>query len=234
MSADLELLLQSAPASRRNDMISTAIEKTRLPKHYVRSETGYLALPVITVGNPALSYRADNGRILLEVATYAKAHGRTVDDVKANADDADIQRALHDLLIEKARDARGPIFAELEAHGRQTEPLLISSDGIVVNGNRRLASMRVLLDRDPVRYTAFAEITAAVLPDTITTEAIEFIEAALQMAPDLKLSYSWINRRLKLREHAQDLPREKITEAYRFDDASEIDRELAELQLAET
>ena len=53
------------------------------------------------------------------------------------------------------------------------------------------------------------------------------------MAPDLKLAYSWINRRLKLRDHARDLPREKIVEAYRFSDAVEIDRELAELQMAE-
>ncbi len=38
---------------------------------------------------------------------------------------------------------------------------------------------------------------------------------------------------MKLRDHVQDLPREKIIEAYRFSDAIEIDRELAELQSAE-
>ncbi len=92
--------------------------------------------------------------------------------------------------------------------------------------------MRVLLSLDPDRYAAFANVATAVLPDTITTEAVEFIEAALQMVPDLKLAYGWINRRLKLRDHARDLPREKIVEAYRFSDAVEIDRELAELQMA--
>jgi hypothetical protein len=74
----------------------------------------------------------------------------------------------------------------------------------------------------------------ALLPDNLEQEQLEVIEAALQMAPNLKLEYGWINRRLKLRQHVRDLDREQIIEAYRFPDAAAIDVELGELKLAES
>jgi hypothetical protein len=72
-----------------------------------------------------------------------------------------------------------------------------------------------------------------VLPEHFDREQLEYIEAALQMAPELKLGYSWINRRLKLREHARDLGRERVVAAYGFVDADQVDVELTELSLAE-
>ena len=50
---------------------------------------------------------------------------------------------------------------------------------------------------------------------------VELLEAALQMAPDLKLDYSWINRRLKLRDHVERLalPQDDVM-AVEFEDNS--------------
>ena len=111
--------------------------------------------------------------------------------------------------------------------------MLIARDGLVVNGNRRLAAMRELAAEDSKRYEGFRIIRAAVLPVHLDREQLEYIEAALQMAPELKLGYSWINRRLKLREHARDLGRERVVAAYGFVDADQVDVELTELSLAE-
>ena len=129
MNSDLERMLQPVPASNRRNLISSAVGKSRLPKQFVRSETGYLTLPEITIENSCLVYRADNGRILLETAAYARKSGLTVEELRSRAEDGDVQLALHELLIEKAQDERGSIFSELETHGRQTEPLLITHDG---------------------------------------------------------------------------------------------------------
>lgn len=214
--------------------IAEAREKAGAATHFVPAESGYIEVPVVDLDQKALVYRADNGRVLSELTDAALARDTPLDDLKARADTAEIQHLLHDLLIDKARDPGGPIYGELERFGRQTDPLLIRADGIVLNGNRRLASMRQLLANDPEAYGGFARIRAAVLPDGLGEQEAEFIEAALQMAPDLKLDYGWINRRLKLRQHVADMGADRVVEAYRFSGPGDIDRELAELDLAET
>jgi hypothetical protein len=224
---------QCPDPSERRAAIDRALAAAGDATHFVPAEGGYLEVPVVALDQGVLVYRADNGRVLSELADAAQARDTTVEDVKARAESAEVQRLLHDLLIDKARDPAGPIHDELARHARQTEPLLIREDGVVLNGNRRLAAMRDLLERDAAGYGGFARVRAAVLPAGLTRHQIEFIEAALQMAPDLKLDYGWINRRLKLRQHAADMDREAVVAAYRFSDPAEIDRELAQLALAE-
>ena len=220
-------------SAERRRALTEALEQAGDTTHFVPGEEGYLELPVVTVASKWLVYRADNGRILSELADVAQAQGTTMAALKAERDSETVQRLLHDLLADKARDPEGPIYQELARHGRQTEPLLIARDGLVVNGNRRLAAMRELAAEDPERYEDFTRIRAAVLPANIDREQLEYIEAALQMAPELKLGYSWINRRLKLREHARDLGQERVVAAYGFSDAHQVDIELAELSLAD-
>ncbi|MEQ8899231.1 MAG: hypothetical protein RID23_19280 [Roseovarius sp.] len=225
--------LTPAPQPDRTAQIAKAVAQSGDATHFVPAETGYLEVPVVELDQQHLLYRADNGRVLSELTDAALALNTPLDDLKAKADTAQVQHLLHDLLIDKARDPGGPIYAELERFGRQTDPLLIREDGVVLNGNRRLASMRQLLATDADAYSRFATVRAAVLPEGLTEQEIEFIEAALQMAPDLKLDYGWINRRLKLRQHAADMGAARVVEAYRFSGPDDIDRELAELALAE-
>ena len=220
------------PREERSRAIEQALTAQH-SEHYVLTEDGYLVVPVTDVPPEALVYRVDNGRILSELADAAQTRGTTLADIKTYAESAEIQTLLGDLLITQARDPEGPIYDELAHYRHQTEPLLVTRDGLVVNGNRRLAAMQRLLAQDPEAYTDFGRIRAAVLPAAISRDRLEYIEAALQMAPDLKLSYSWINRRLKLRQHVRDFDPERVAQAYRFGDPSEIDAELAQLALAE-
>ena len=201
--------------------------------HFVPSETGYLEVPIVKIDQKYLVYRVNNGRVLSEMTSTALTRKTTLDDLKAIAETAEIQHILHEILIKKSRDPKGPIYFELERHALQTDPLLIQQNGVVINGNRRLAAMRDLLSREDESYKQFTHVRVAVLPENLSDNEIEFIEAALQMAPDLKLDYGWINRRLKLRQHADNLGHERVVNAYGFQKADAIDRELGELQLAE-
>ena len=79
MSDVLKCDLEPRPASDRRKQIGSAVRKSKRPEHFVRSEAGYVALPVVTIDNSCLVYRADNGRILLETALYAERHGLTVE-----------------------------------------------------------------------------------------------------------------------------------------------------------
>lgn len=78
------------------------------------------------------------------------------------------------------------------ATDKQREPLLITSSGVVVNGNRRLAGMRELFTEDPQTNSAFSHVDCLVLPSDATASEIVDIEAALQAKPETRLDYDWI------------------------------------------
>lgn len=204
-------------------------------RQFVPIGDGYREVPVVAVDQRELVYRVGNGRILTELEEHVARHGGSVAALQADQASAATQALLHQLLVAKASDPTGPVLQELARTGQQTEPLLITADGVLVNGNRRLAAMRELLARDGARYAGFGEVMAGVLPADIEERDIEFIEASLQMAPEVKLAYGWINRRMKLRHQheALGLSAAAIAEAYRMESPDQVARELAELRLAE-
>jgi hypothetical protein len=203
--------------------------------HFVPWRGRYVKAPVITVRHDVLVYRVENGRLITQLQEHARQNGEDLASVYARQDTAEVQQLLHQLLVAEAGDPRGPILHELERQQLQTEPLLITAEGVVVNGNRRLAAMRELLHRDPERYAGFADVSAAMLPAEAAAADLEFVEATLQMAPETKLAYGWIGRRLKMRRQRDELklPLESMCESYRVEGAAEIDREIQELALAE-
>jgi hypothetical protein len=203
--------------------------------HAVLFQGRYRDFPVVRVPNPALVYRVDNGRLAADLEELSAQRHSPLSDLRQRAEAPEVQSLLHRLLVAKARDPQGPIYAELERLAQQTEPLLVQFDGTVINGNRRLAAMRQLLAQDKDRYAGFADVLVAVLPSDTAPAEVEYVEAALQMAPETKLGYGWIDRRLKLRKQRDELrlPVEQIQAAYRITDPTQIDRELAELALVE-
>lgn len=74
---------------------------------------------------------------------------------------------------------------------RQNEPGLITRDGIVVNGNTRRAALKEL---------GVANIRVGVLPESCTWDDINAVELSLQLRPDQRRDYSYINRLLAMEE----------------------------------
>jgi hypothetical protein len=221
-------------ADRRRRRIAELAEG-RAPGWFAPFRGGHLKVPVLELPQDLLLYRAENGRLIAELEEHAQSLGLTLAALAEREETAEVQGLLHGFLAAKAADPRGPILQELRRQAQQTEPLLITAEGVLVNGNRRLAAMRELLKQDPQRYASFAQVSAAVLPADASAADVESVEAVLQLAPDTKLAYGWINRRLKLRRQIGQLglPREAIADAYRLADPAQIDRELAELALAD-
>lgn len=226
---------ETAPPAHRRDRLSEAVEGVE-PTHHVPLPGGLVQVPVVQVPQSLLLYRVDNGRLVAELEERLLSEGRDWQALHAEAESPQVQHELHELLMAAAADARGPILQELERQGTQTEPLLVDAQGIVVNGNRRLAAMRELMHRDPERFALFDAALVAVLPSDIASADIEFAEAALQMAPETKLGYGWVNRRIKLRRQRDELalPADWIRDAYQMQEAAQLDREIGELELAET
>ena len=105
------------------------------------------------------------------------------------------QQAQHEILARLAKQGNEsvtPITSVLEKDG-QREPILITSTGVVVNGNRRLAAMReIMVRKDGYDDARFTNIKCTVLPPDVTRDEIDDIEADLQARPETKLDYDWI------------------------------------------
>ena len=90
-------------------------------------------------------------------------------------------------------------MSELETE-EQREPLLITMNGVVVNGNRRLAAMRELFTERPGEFKHFSHVDCAVLPASITPHEMRETEVRLQMRPETKLPYGWIDGSIAIQE----------------------------------
>lgn len=103
-----------------------------------------------------------------------------------------------------------PDFTELLESLRafqQTDPGLITRDGIVVNGNTRLAALR-----DLGKQT----IRVGVLPESCEWSDISAVELSLQLRKDHRRDYSYINRLLAIDEQAsQGIPLTEVARQFR-------------------
>lgn len=106
------------------------------------------------------------------------------------------QEYLHYLLTVLPVDPskRDPKFDELMESLRehkQNEPGLITREGVIVNGNTRRAALKEL---------GVPSIRVGVLPASCTWADIHAVELSLQLRPDHRREYSYINHLLALDE----------------------------------
>lgn len=80
----------------------------------------------------------------------------------------------------------------------QQEHAVVTAEGVLINGNRRAAALRSLLNDDNnlgCRY-----IRCLVLPTDATPSEMLQLETELQVAKDFKQDYSWVNQALLIEE----------------------------------
>ena len=147
----------------------------------------------LPVGLPV--YRMENCRAFSAQQTEIARGGLDKNFFAKGQEIVSAQTTQHKILTELARrgtDSITPIFDVLQKEG-QRETILISSSGVVVNGNRRLSAMRELLQQqDGSVDQRFEHVRCAVLPPDTARDEIDDIEADLQARPETKLDYDWI------------------------------------------
>lgn len=149
-------------------------------------------LPVYSIPTGKLYYNIRNGRFAAELQAKEKELKRTLDPHKPS--DAAL---LQKLLLEQNLEETEVLKEDLVRHG-QVDPGIITSDGAIINANRRMAVITSLFDetRDP----KWEFLKVAILPSTVSEKDLWRIEAGLQFAKDFRLEYGPINELLKLRE----------------------------------
>ncbi|WP_410653816.1 transcriptional regulator [Amycolatopsis sp. cmx-4-54] len=93
-------------------------------------------------------------------------------------------------------ERRDPDFDKLKEDLKefgQTDPGLITSHGILVNGNTRAAALR---------EAGAQSMRVGVLPESFTWSDINAVELSLQLRDDHRREYSYINRLLAMEEQA--------------------------------
>lgn len=155
-------------------------------------------LEVFNVKNDIPKFRLQNGRIrhqILKLMSDPATKEILKDETSEAAQDL-IAKQLEPLLKEKNLDSL------MQKSGVQQSPLLLTHDGIVVNGNRRLAYMRSVDFAD-----GYVEV--ARLPEGTDDLEIRNIELTLQMAEEGKSEYAWINQILTIRDDMREGMTEK-------------------------
>jgi hypothetical protein len=171
-----------------------------------------------------LCYNVNNGRLAMDVREWEKVNGRTLD--ATIPEDCEIIRQM---LLNLDRDKTSLLKEDIRKKN-QMEPGVITHDGFVVNGNRRMAVLEELHGKEPTGKWLFLE--AVRLPSTITEKDIWKIEAGLQLSKDKIAEYHPVNELLKIKQGIEArLSPAEIAAAMYGRTAEEIDESLKRLQL---
>ncbi len=188
--------IEIVPRSERETLIAKRLENSTEEGEPIYDFRGDKYTPkVIKLGINVPIYRMENCRTFSAQQSEMAVHGFEKDYFSKGREKSSVQQAQHEILTKLAK--RGttsviPIIDVLKKDG-QREAILISSTGVVVNGNRRLCAMRELYrGNDGSVDERFSHIECAVLPSDTTPDEIDDIEADLQARPQTKLDYDWI------------------------------------------
>jgi hypothetical protein len=190
----------------RKGLIKSGVDASAEKHRFYEYQNRATDLSVITIEIGVPIYRMANYRTRVEQRRYAHDHSQGQDFFDSGQENESAQQAQHEILVAFAKQGRAssvkPIFEELQEES-QREPIIITADGVVVNGNRRLAAMRELFADDPAGMKQFSHVTCAVLPPNVTADEVREIEVRLQMQPETKLPYGWVNESLAVAELLQ-------------------------------
>lgn len=149
---------------------------------------------IVDVGFPC--YRLANGRTRAAQKEIIATQGLSTDFFSK---DPDSEPALtqQDIIL-RSMVAEAGLMNILKKH-EQDRPLILDNDGYVVNGNRRLCAMKLLLQEDEKTYEHFKHVQVVFLPPCQERD-IKELEGRLQVQPEGRAEYSWVVEAMLYRE----------------------------------
>lgn len=173
---------------------------------------------IISLDVEYLMFRIENSRTEIQQLGYIRRNGlpkNFFNDPEASR----VQEAQERILIEmiKSKDTGIDFWMDLEKRG-QEYPAIITFDGFIVNGNRRVAALKDLKER---------YISCVVLNDDANPRDIYILEQQLQISKDFREDYHWLNELRNIRKGLED-KRLALTEKELADNLRLDERELKE------
>lgn len=182
---------------------------------------GRVALRRIQVETSFPLYRIQSGRTRNAQDAYLDEHPELPSTFFKDPEDEKVQKAQQGILLRMINEKD----LELDIRERgQLAPLVLTKDGYVVDGNRRLATLRS-------RKEQYA--TAVVLPPDAEAHEIYDTEIELQLQRETKADYGWINNARQIEYGIKELSETVVTLAKRMRiSEQDLTRELEKLNLA--
>lgn len=167
------------------------------------SNTELTQLPVyeIPIGEDfetGLRFNLDNSRIMKYVIAEEQKLGKKIDPEKPET-----QKFIHNVLFNSnlyTKDAMKTLQNDLDSIGQQ-DPVIISCDGTIWNGNRRISIMKKMYKdtRDP----KWANVNGVFLP-ALNKKTLKQLEHRLQIARTFKEEYDRLTLLLDCRKRHRD------------------------------
>ena len=187
-----------------------------------RMELAVLRLPI-----DLLRYNITNGRFAAE---YAELRNRLRRDLDPN--DKNDALKIRELLLSQEKRATQLLKDDLKRIG-QLEPGVITYDGSVINGNRRMAVFEQIADDTGDAQYSYLDVVR--LPPGVSEKDLWRLEANLQFSREERLDYGPINRLLKFREGIKaGLSERQIAASMYGGSEKDVKEDLKRLELIET
>ncbi len=217
----MEIVQWSLP-QRRDHIKQLRASGTALYQHSLTFQGTSQNFPVYSVEIGFPCYRLANGRTkaaqIERIAESRDKKEKLPEDFFTADPDSQPALEMQDQILRQMIAEAGLLRAFKKV--KQEQPLILDNDGYVVNGNRRLCAMRLLLVQDPAAYEHFKHVQVIVLPPC-TDRDIKELEGRLQVQPDIRADYSWAAEAMLYRdlrtqgwtdEQVADLYQKKIVE----------------------
>ena len=182
-------------------------------------------IPVYRLPIELLYYNIRNGRFAAEYKSLVKKHGGEL-----KAEDPNDAKKIKDLLLSLDPSETSVTYDDIKVRG-QWVPGIITEDGYVIDGNRRMAIITKLFEDTAdgkFKYLLVGKPDEQIYPDDLWK-----LEASIQLGKDQIVKYGPINELIKLQEgvSAGISTKEIAKTLYGIDDVSEIEEKLDRLEL---
>ncbi|KKN27455.1 hypothetical protein LCGC14_0864410 [marine sediment metagenome] len=148
--------------------------------------------PVYKIPVNMLWFNVENGRFSAEKKQREKKLGFVVDPTNPSH-----EKYLIELLMPSNNKKSQELIQDLKKYG-QIEPGIITADGFTIDGNRRLAALKLLYAQNS--NGKFFTILVHRLPANLPPSQIYKLEVQTQIKDPLKLKYNPINDLLKVKD----------------------------------
>lgn len=181
--------------------LSLNIQANSISKHDVPTVNGTELHEVFLVSVDLPKYRINNTRTLAIQENFIFNNNKN-EDFFSDVESDEVQEIQHNILktLIKSTEKDKDLIAYFAAN-TQTEPLILTHDGFVISGNRRLCAFRELLGENGEnyqKYKNFTQVRVVILPN-LDPDQIDQIEDFLEQQTDIKEPFSWVSRALGYR-----------------------------------
>jgi hypothetical protein len=165
-------------------------------------------------------YNINSGRTHRAHAEYLDKHRQLPQDFFSDPEDPKVQQAQYEILLSMIDERE--LSTDLDQQGQRVA-IVLTKDGCVVDGNRRLAALRAKKEE---------YFDAVVLPSDAQSHEIYETEIELQMQRETKAPYTWVDQALHIEYGITNLKEtpEQVARRMRLT-KEEIIRELGKLAL---